>query len=538
MVPELLILVLDYHRAPLRYPQLSEADRALPAVFEGLLGDLGAVLLPQRLERVAQRLRLTPAEIEEAVRFFVRHVLLAPTADHYRVLGLSHGASPETIRRHYHLLVRLFHPDRLGGDAWFEGIEGAETARLNAAYRTLRDPLTRSRYDAEAADSVPPPPLPPEAFRPDRPIGPLFAGRRRRWRWAWPIAGGVAAVIVVALLLDLLSTARRPTLRMNPELAEQTEAKPAYLTNRSAETASPPVAQPPATDASDAPVARLASLTRALVEERPAPEGPTVSAGETATTPAQGAGRPPGSTVQAKAEDRRPVQAEDSASVETLAVPPRPVGGRAQVDTRPAAPASSEPRERALPQEETVTRRPPLTADNVPVERSPAPRRPDAGPAQVDPAPQSSERRGRAAQREEVAPAAAGAGRVSPAADWPTGVADLIGRLERAYERGDAGRFAQLFTANAVINEGQGRRFIRALYGDFFRETTARWLIIGPWRLVDHTPLVVEARRARLGVKDAERNDWRYLHGAFRFELVPIGDEWRFVKMIYDLKPG
>jgi curved DNA-binding protein CbpA len=78
--------------------------------------------------------------------FLVRQVMLAPGSNHYRVLGLSRAADPETIRRHYLILAGLLHPDR-HPEAEAEHHRGL-LARVNRAYEALRSPEVRQSYDA------------------------------------------------------------------------------------------------------------------------------------------------------------------------------------------------------------------------------------------------------------------------------------------------------------------------------------------------------------------------------------------------------
>ncbi|WP_295399032.1 DnaJ domain-containing protein, partial [uncultured Thiocystis sp.] len=97
---------------------------------------------------MALKLGQTPADIEKAARFFIRQVLVVPEADHYRLLGLSRHASEATVRLHYQLLVRLFHPDRPTAEA---ELDSTFTARINDAYSTLRGAETRRLYDEQLA---------------------------------------------------------------------------------------------------------------------------------------------------------------------------------------------------------------------------------------------------------------------------------------------------------------------------------------------------------------------------------------------------
>ncbi|WP_078906958.1 J domain-containing protein [Streptomyces sp. NRRL S-378] len=68
-----------------------------------------------------------------------------PSRDHYTVLGLRAGASPEQITSAYRTLIRALHPDARPSGPQAD----AELAEVIDAYQTLHDPLRRSVYDAE-----------------------------------------------------------------------------------------------------------------------------------------------------------------------------------------------------------------------------------------------------------------------------------------------------------------------------------------------------------------------------------------------------
>ena len=64
--------------------------------------------------------------------------------DYYQVLGVQSNASAKTIRRVWHQLSRIYHPD-VAGDA---EVNLARMQELNEAYEVLSDPEKRAAYDA------------------------------------------------------------------------------------------------------------------------------------------------------------------------------------------------------------------------------------------------------------------------------------------------------------------------------------------------------------------------------------------------------
>lgn len=146
MAPELFVLALEFYRAPLRFRQLTDPKAPLHPSFDRFFGDLGAVLGGNRIADTATELGTTEQELVEAALFLVRHIMLAPGSDCYRILGLSRDASPQTVRRHYLILAGLLHPDRHpGAEAEHNP---ALLVRVNLAYETLSSPEARQRYDA------------------------------------------------------------------------------------------------------------------------------------------------------------------------------------------------------------------------------------------------------------------------------------------------------------------------------------------------------------------------------------------------------
>lgn len=219
---ELLELTLLFHNQPLRLQAWCRTGNPLPAPLTPLL----RLLAPRReddalLTACAAHCGTTRDRLVEAARFFVEQVCLAENRDYYRIMGLQPRATDALIKEHYRLLMRAFHPDRSGvSDAWADRF----AERVNRAYRVLRRPETRARYDRERADrptaddawgdfvSRPPTGRPPRpaAPRPFRPLPDTISMARRRIpRPALRTLGGVALIGLAGAGIFLAETSRR-----------------------------------------------------------------------------------------------------------------------------------------------------------------------------------------------------------------------------------------------------------------------------------------------------------------------------------------
>lgn len=100
--------------------------------------------------KAAEPARSAPSRESEALRarILALHAKL-DTIDHYEILGVERGASPEAVKRAYFAAAKCFHPDALAqiGLADLRERAGALFARLAQAHETLSDPARRRDYD-------------------------------------------------------------------------------------------------------------------------------------------------------------------------------------------------------------------------------------------------------------------------------------------------------------------------------------------------------------------------------------------------------
>jgi hypothetical protein len=126
----------------------------------------------------------TSVSLTLAARFYIEQILMVHDADHYRVLGVSSGATSRTIRDHYRWLIRWLHPDRETS-----GWHSVLAERVNRAYIELRHAGRRAEYDearrnpSVAAPAGAKPHLQP-ALRDDDGSKATVRGRRRWWQLA------------------------------------------------------------------------------------------------------------------------------------------------------------------------------------------------------------------------------------------------------------------------------------------------------------------------------------------------------------------
>lgn len=125
-------LALACYRTPLAYQDRLSLAAPLPEDMDRLLWLANGS--PEILDAAVRQTGAKPGELRDAARFCIQQWCLARGADSHRLLGIEPGASPERIKEHYRLLIRLFHPDRAGGrESWTDHY----ASRINEAWTAL-----------------------------------------------------------------------------------------------------------------------------------------------------------------------------------------------------------------------------------------------------------------------------------------------------------------------------------------------------------------------------------------------------------------
>lgn len=67
--------------------------------------------------------------------------------DYYKVLEVDRDADPQTIKRSYRRLSKIYHPDRASSKGYTKEAAEKKMAELNEAYEVLSDPELKARFD-------------------------------------------------------------------------------------------------------------------------------------------------------------------------------------------------------------------------------------------------------------------------------------------------------------------------------------------------------------------------------------------------------
>lgn len=142
---DIVELALAYYHRPLDYQNCRSLATPLPTGMDRLLWLANGS--PEAIAAGIDQTGVRAEELRDAARFCIQQWCFARGADPYRVLGVQPGATPEQIKEHHRLLMRLFHPDRVGGsdETWTDQY----ASRINEAWTAL----SRSPDHPAASDS-------------------------------------------------------------------------------------------------------------------------------------------------------------------------------------------------------------------------------------------------------------------------------------------------------------------------------------------------------------------------------------------------
>jgi hypothetical protein len=495
VIPDLLIVALDYFREPRRFPQLSNPLLQLPAGVTELLAAWSDDLSDAQIGETAKLLNATEDQCREALLFFVKQTLLEAGGDHYRTLGLPRAAGSALIKQHYHYLIRLFHPDREAtGNHW----DDVYAARINEAYAVLRDPRKRLEYDETLPEE--------DGFGPQLvgggfPLAPaLSPGHTASPRVVPPAAGKAALLLfgavtcIIAILL--LGQTRQPGLRVQPTTGHEEVSRPLVsqsepgmrndlswvsgqleLSAEDGTIANAPVILPDAeSHDADASPRETSQSIEDIVRERVA-EATFAVLGpprESTSPPPE----PPGKAVASRV-GARTLTAQVTPAYDTLAIrgESMPVITN-EFEQPPASTSQALPEPKSDPGNAGLGG---LSASAIPASVID---RPGEGAASPVPLPG-----GQPEGLDSPAPMPGGVAESKSSlrddAQLNVALAELLRALTQSYDTGDAEAFASLFSIDAHTTDASGKDAILRLYAQFFalperREITIRQFVWGP----------------------------------------------------------
>lgn len=464
-------LSLQVFRTPGRFTELLRGKGELGGDVRATLGRAAEAVRAGSFDRLD--------EAQRAALFFVQHVLLAEGADFYRVLGLRRGAESDEIKDHYHLLIRILHPDRsrwLGIDC--EGL----ASRINIAHQTLSEPAKRLAYDRQLNRA---PVFPePEVVAPVRVVPKAKAVRRQ----------GVLEALVGMLPLGVQRNFAQSVLGLAAFFGVLLVAG-AYF-SRPAAVARTPSEDRVAVHSGDAARAQV------MNDGKGAPAGAVASAGvpSQAHEPGAGAGAPPAALREAAAVQHA------AAAPPAVSKPPAPAPASAMTAApavavaEPAGSAPPAPEVRALPPAS-----PAPAVVNAPIAAA-------GVAAAVDP---------------EAARAADELVRTATLAGIQPDEARAVAlRFADAYRKGQIEPFLKLFSADARSPSG-GLAEIRNDYAALFRDSQARSIELADFRWsFNGAGAQGECAYSIRVRKHGAASDEEY-SGRLRFELVKLNGDVR-----------
>jgi hypothetical protein len=157
----------------------------------------------EALEQSAAAVGRDAAFVRAAAKFYIRQILWAGDADHYRVLGVGPDAPAAKMAEHLRWYMKWLHPDTARKDA-----QEALAARVLRAWDAVKTPERRRHYDRVRSKERHHPHRTDKATRlATRRIpwiaGPMAVGAKKWSGKQWGAAATVAAAATLALVASL-----------------------------------------------------------------------------------------------------------------------------------------------------------------------------------------------------------------------------------------------------------------------------------------------------------------------------------------------
>lgn len=126
----------------LRMPNLAGLMRERPLPPDMLTLIQVAAGKAQTAETYAKEVGQNAAFVRTAAMFYIRQVLWADGADHYRVLGANPTASNDELAENFRWFMKWLHPDSIGAKN-----AAGSVIRVLAAWDALKNKKRREQYD-------------------------------------------------------------------------------------------------------------------------------------------------------------------------------------------------------------------------------------------------------------------------------------------------------------------------------------------------------------------------------------------------------
>ncbi len=148
MTPSAIHQAIRLSKYPKEMSWICQSSAVLP---EGVTELLRLCSSNDKIKEFANKYHTEAEPLQEMLLNFVENVLLNENNSNEKLLGVNEQADKEKRKRHYQLLINIYHPDRnTSHDAAYQ------TARIATAYQDLKTQNTEGEYKNIRISRVPP----------------------------------------------------------------------------------------------------------------------------------------------------------------------------------------------------------------------------------------------------------------------------------------------------------------------------------------------------------------------------------------------